>query len=81
MGEDEIVNLFHTQTHTLGLSCSIQVQWSMVDKTDHSLAENSHELPSKPDLLSLPALNVAVEAKAFRVMWDALYPLWIATSP
>lgn len=69
MGEDEIVIRFQTLPYPPGLSCLIQVQWSMVDK------------PSKPDLLPLPALSVDVEAKAFRLMWDALYPLLIATSP
>lgn len=80
MGEDEIVILFPALPCPPGLSCSLQARWSMVDKSDQSLPQNALKLPSKPDLLPLPAINVDVEAKAFRLMWDALYPLWITTS-
>lgn len=37
-------------------------------------AEAALKLPSKPNLLSLTSVNIDVEAKSLRLMWDGLYP-------
>lgn len=74
MGEGEAVILLPALLCPPGLSCSLQARWSMVGNPDRSLPQNTFKLSSKPDLLPLRAINVDVEAKAFTLMWDALYP-------